>query len=203
MFGLIRLLIGCVFFYCTILVIKRFKIVKRKHYIACIVISIALITTLAFLPFENLFITFKSPESVYKYVNYGKSNVKLIVEGNNSDFVIGEKNNSDTYLIVPKTIDGWKIGVGTDAKMFFRTNSNGIIVYVYQYKNTEDYFVTVFDANGGYSEIRDSRNSNFFHLEKIDESLKKTFVTYYAHISNLDTSYWVCVNGVKIMIKTG
>lgn len=201
MFGLIRVLIGCVFFCCSVLALKRFKTInKHKKYIVCAVISIALTTALAFLPFENLFTAFKSPESVYKYVNYGKSNVKLVVDGNNSSFVIGEKNHSDTYLIVPKTSDGWKIGVGTDTKLVSQINSNGIVIHVYQYKNMDDYYVTVFDVNGGYAEITDSCNSSFQLIEQMSEVADKTIVTYYASVSDIDASYWISVNGNKILL---
>ena len=71
-----------------------------------------LVTVLAFLPIENSFVTFDSPKAAYEYFNSGKSNIELVVKGDNCDFIIDRKKDSDTYLIVPKTANGWKIGIG-------------------------------------------------------------------------------------------
>ena len=202
MFNIIRFIIGCVFLGCSITVIKKFKVVHKR--ILCVVftsISVALVTVLAFLPFENLFMNFNSPKEAYEYYCFGKSNIELVVEGNDCDFVIGHKNDSDTYLIIPKTEDGWKIGIGSNTKRIARKFSNGVSVYVYQYKNTSDYFITVLDTNGGESIVVDDYNTKFYSLERDNDSLGKTFVTYYAHISNFNSQYSIIVNGNKIVLE--
>ena len=154
-----------------------------------------------FLPFENLFITFDSPKAAYEYFNSGESNIALIVEGEDCDFVIDRENDNDTYLIIPKTSDGWKIGIGSKTRRIAQKLSGGIIVYVYQYKNTNDYFLKIFDTNGGESTITDEYNTEFFSLERYDDSLDKKFVTYYAHITEFNTQYSVIVNGNKIVLE--
>lgn len=200
MFNIIRLIIGFVFLGCSITVIKKSKVIrKRMLYVIFTSISVALIAVLSFLPFENLFITFNSPKAAYEYFSFGKSNIELVVEGNNCDFVIDRKNHSDTYLIIPKTADGWKIGVGLNTKRIVQKLSNGITVYVYQYKNTSDYFITILDTNGGESTVLDDYDTKFYSLERNNDSLGKTFVTYYAHISNFNPQYSVIVNGNKIV----
>ena len=150
MYNIIRLIIGCIFLVCSITTIKKSKLI-RKHilYIVFTSLSVLLIVVLTFLPFENLFVTFDSPKAACEYFNLGKSNIELIVEGGDCDFIIDRNNDSDTYLIIPKTADGWKIGVGSNTKRIVQKFSNGIVVYVYQYKNTSDYFITILDTNGG------------------------------------------------------
>ena len=167
MYNIIRLIIGCIFLVCSIIAIKNSK-VMRKHilYIAFTSLSVLLIVVLTFLPFENLFITFDSPKAAYEYFNLGKSNIELIVEGDDCDFIIDRKNDSDTYLIIPKTADGWKIGVGSNTKRIVQKLSNGIVLYVYQYKDTSDYFITILDTNGGESTVSDEYNTKFFSLER-------------------------------------
>lgn len=202
MFSIIRLMIGCIFFGCSITVVKKSKVIyKRILYVVFTSISVALIAVLAFLPFENLFITFNSPKAAYEYFSFGKSNIELVVEGNNCDFIIDHKRDSDTYLIIPKTADGWKIGIGLNTKRIVQKLSNGITVYVYQYKNTNDYFITIFDTNGGESKVSDDYNTKFYSLEKKNDFLGKTFVTYYAHISDFNLQYSVVVNGNKIALQ--
>ena len=169
-------------------------------YFIFISLSVLLFVVLTFLPFENLFITFDSPKAAYEYFNSGKSNIELVVEGDDCDFIIDRKNDSDTYLIIPKTADGWKIGVGSNTKRIVQKLSNGIVLYVYQYKDTNDYFITILDTNGGESTVSDEYNTKFFSLERYNDSLEKNFVTYYAHITNLNPRYSVIVNNNKIVL---
>ena len=201
MYNIIRLIIGCIFFGCSIILIKKSRVIrKRALYIVFTGISVALIAVLEIIPLENLFITFNSPKESYDYYNLSKSNIKLVVEGNNCDFVINRKNDTDTYLIIPKTADGWKIGIGLNTKRIVQKLFNGIIIYVYQYKDTSDYFITILDTNGGESIILDDYNTKFYSLERNNDPLGKTFVTYYAHISNLNPQYSVKVNGNNIVL---
>lgn len=201
MYSIIRLIIGCIFLTCSIIVTKKSKVVcKRILYVIFLITTVVLITILSFIPLENLFITFSSPEEVYEYVNFGKSNIELVVKGNDCDFVVDRKSDSDTYLIIPKTVDGWKIGVGSNTKRIAQKISDGIIVYVYQYKNTKDYFITIFDTNGGELQLLDDYDTEFYSLEKKNDFLEKTFVTYYAHVSNFNPQYCVMVNGNKITV---
>ncbi len=202
MYNIIRLIIGCVFLGCSIMVIKKSKVIrKRILYVVFTCISIALITVLAFLPFENLFMTFDSPKTAYEYFSFGKSNIELVIEGNNCDFIIDRKNDSDAYLIIPKTINGWKVGIGSNTRRIIQKYFSGITVCVYQYKNTNDYFITIFDSNGGESEISDDYNTKFYSLEKNNNYLQKVFVTYYAHISDFDSQYSIVINGNRYSVE--
>ena len=164
-------------------------------------ITILLISTLALFPIENLFVTFNSPESVFNYYHFGNEGVDLVVEGDNCDFVIGKTDDSDTFLIIPKNDDGWKVGSGVDTRKAARKFSNGISITVYKYKNTNDYFITVFDSNGGISSVSDKYNTEFYYLEKDNDSLGKKYVTYYAHISDFGPQYSISVNGNEITIQ--
>lgn len=202
MYSIIRLIIGCIFLVCSITAIKKSKVI-RKHiwYIVFTSISVVLVGVLAFLPFENHFVTFSSSKAAYEYFSFRKSNIELVVEGNNCDFIIDRKNDGYAYLIIPKTADGWKIGIGSDIKRTGQKLSNGIVVDVYQYKNTSDYFITILDTNGGESTVSDEYDTEFFSLERYNDSLGKTFVTYYAHITNLNPQHSVIVNDNEIVLK--
>ena len=91
MYSFIRLLIGCIFLICSFVLIKRSKTVHKKAlYIVFLCLSGLLPTVLSFIPFENSFITFKSLDSAYHYV-YGKSDIELVVEGDDCDFVVGSQ----------------------------------------------------------------------------------------------------------------
>lgn len=202
MYVIVRLMICLVLLFCSIIIIKKTKTTHRFIlYSISTCISIALSIVLAFLPFENLFVTFDSPKSAYEYYNLGKSNIELIVEGDNCDFIVDHKSDSDTYLIIPKTENGWKIGIGPSTKRIVNKSKDSIVLHVFQYKNTSDYFVTVTDTRGGKSTVADNYNTKFYSIEKNDDYLNKTFVTYYAHITSNNQHYSVTVNDVIIELE--
>ncbi|MDE6020430.1 MAG: hypothetical protein K2H01_05465, partial [Ruminococcus sp.] len=144
LFVMIRLAFCSIAFIIGFLLIKKSRVIhKRRWSIIAFVVAVILTTISTLIPIENALITFSSPESAYNYNNFG--NVKLIVDGEKTNFVIGAKGDADIYAIVPKSNGGWKIGMGLDTKKIIQTTSDGITIYVYQYKNTNDYFITVLD----------------------------------------------------------
>ena len=144
MYSLIRYAIGLAFFGLSLFIIKKCKItLKKAHLIVLAIVSLSVVVLLAFIPFENHFITFESPKAAYDYYNFVNADVALLAEGENCDFIVVRKRESCyLYSIVPKTADGWKIGIGSDIKKVFNAyNDDGILITVYQYKNTSDFFV--------------------------------------------------------------
>ena len=140
---------------------------------------------------------FKSPEDAYKYYNLGEDEVELVIEGNHSDFVVDCKEHSYTYLIIPKTADGWKIGTGLDTKNIYNKFYDGISIDVYQYKNTEDYYITIFDTRGVKISIFDDYDTEFVFLENKEEKI----VTYYGFIPKFNSQYDLEINGNKIELR--
>ena len=202
MYGLIRLCIGCIVFGCIKLKFKEL-IKTRRHKIYILVIAAIFSIIFMFIPFENLFITFSSPEKVFNYCYTKKTKAKLVVEGKDSDLVIGQDDDTHIYLIVPKVANGWKISNAINMKHISHTYGmyNSTSVEVYQYKNTNDYFVSILDMNGGYSQITDSFNSKFSSLVQPIDVLEKTYVTYYTNIQDFTDEYWINVNGEKIIVN--
>lgn len=201
MYSIIRFIIVCLFLISSIIVIKRSNITcKRILYIIITSLSVILLVVLEFFPFENLFVNFGSPKAAYEYYSFEKSNIELIVEGDSCDFIIDHKNDKYKYLIIPKTVDGWKIGIGSNTKIIVQKIYNGITMYVYQYKNTNDYYVVILDTNGGKLKISDSYNTIFYSLEKNNDILGESFVTYYAHI-NYNQDYTIKVNNNSIKLS--
>ena len=201
MFSIIRLIGGGIFFGCSITIIKKVKIShKRILYIVFALVTLLFITVSAMFPIENFLITFDSPQKAYEY-KFGKSNIELVIEGDNCDFVVDSRNRTYTYSILPKTEKGWKIGNGINIKKIATTYSEEISITVYQYKNTNDYFINILDTNGGEVIIIDDYNTKFYSLENENDSANKTIVNYYAHIVDFDQEYSVTVNGKEIVFK--
>ena len=202
MYSIIRIVIGCVFLVVLIKTFKRSnKMSIRTRYTIIIGTIFVLLIVLAFLPFENLFITFDTPTKAFEYYTWGDSNIELIVEGSTCDFVVDCKRDADTHLIVPKTTNGWKIGLGSNTKKVAQSYSNGVFACVYQYKNSNDYFITIFDVEGGEVAIWDDYNSMFYSLIEYNDSREKNLFSYYAYIPDYNSKYNVVVNGNKLIFE--
>lgn len=115
LFATIRLIFFGIAFTISFFFIRKSHLVyKRRCSIVAFAATVILTTISALIPIENAFVTFSSPKSAYNY-NHSAS-VELIVDGNESDFVVGAKGETDVYAIVPRSNNAWKIGMGLDTK---------------------------------------------------------------------------------------
>lgn len=75
------------------LLLKKDKVNKSKtKKIVIIAVSVALFVVSALIPFENVFITFSTPEASYKYHNQGTP--VICVEGQDTDLIVGQKETA-------------------------------------------------------------------------------------------------------------
>lgn len=202
MYYTIRNVIVLLLYILSILGIVRSRI-KRKL-VWCIVSFLLICGALPFalgsFPVEDYFITFKSPEAACEYYWREKLNFKLVVEGDYSDFVVANFDNSDNkeaWSIVPKTADGWKIGLASYKKLVATGVNDSVSIDVFRYKDTSDYFITIttFDED---TTVSDEYNTRFYPLEHYSDHKEKTFVDYYAHLTDFDPEYSVIINGSKV-----
>lgn len=195
----IRLAIGCAFAVWLNVVIKKSAIVNKKRmWVIAVFASLALISVLCYLPVENLFLTFDSAEKSYTYSKFGKKDVQLVVDGDNCSLLVDRKDAvTREYLIIPKNEKGWEIGFGIDTKFRVSKYVNGIIVHIYQYKNTDDYFIVVCNDECSELSISDKYDSDFYPLIETATYSGEPRFTYYAHIY-FDSQYYIVVNGEKI-----
>ena len=197
MYGTIRCIIGICCFAVTVLFAKYKKAINYKRVIMFGVISLMVTMLLNFVTFENLVYTFDSPEKAYNYFN-ADLKTEMLVQGKDSDLIVGKKDNKLSYLIVPKSEDGWKIGHGKDLKTAsFRADGSADFstIMLFQYKNENEYYIAVSTIKNNDFEITDSCNSKFVIFEP-DENINM----YYAAIDNYNSEYWIKINDEKYVI---
>ena len=200
MFSMIRLAFGGIAFLVIFALIRWKKTTHRRRWsVVAFVAVILIITITALVPIENMFITWHSLESAYSYNHTG--NISIVVSGEKSDFVVGKEAEVDAYTIIPKKADGWSLGMGTDINCIFQTTSDGIDISVYRYKKSDDYYIVVFNANGGASDIMDNRDSVFQYSETVIEALDETFYTYYAYVRDFNDQYSITIDDRTIEIR--
>lgn len=199
-FAISRISLLCLIFIVCFVLIRKSNIAhKRSWYFLSFALSIAVVTLSTLFPIENAFVRFPSVESAYGYLNTEEA--QLVVEGKDTAFVVWQNDINYDYLIIPKAEDGWKIGSGSDTKQISQTIVDGIVIYVYRYRDSEDYYITVLDTKGGTSVVKDNQNSEFFCLKKANTALNEIYCTYYAYVADLSDSYSVTVNGETIVLN--
>lgn len=198
MFGLIRTITGLIFaFICTYAVRKSKIKNKRKWALLISVFTLILTMVLAIYPIENSIITFSSPEKAYYYF-YPRKDVELIVNGNETDFVVGNVS----YLILPKTEKGWKTAAGFDLKTVCSKRIEGITVAtIYKHRNYDDLYVVISMVEGNQNKIGDNVGSEFYSKKYADsEKYFDDYYMYVAHINKSDKPYCITVNGKEILL---
>ena len=189
MFGAVRLILGCIITVLIILLCKRIAPKCRIRIVYVIILFVIVISILMLIPVENVIIGFKSPETAFRYSSSRHADGNIVVTGNQSAFVVATKESTDIQLIVPKTKKGWGIGIGLHTKHVESLLIEGFAIDIYQYRDTGDFYIRVFDANGSSATIEDSCGSNFLVTEKRNDSVNKTYRTYYAYIPNYNEQY--------------
>ena len=204
MFSTIRLVLVILLVLVSFLILKKTGVIRKKvSYVFICCIALFLVFALPFIPFENAFFTFESPIQAFNYYNSTSKEIKLVIKGESTDFVVGGDADSNINLIVPKTDNGWKIGLGKDIKRVFQRNIEGYSICVYQYENSDEYYLSVLKVDGGNFEISDEFNSEFYSISKYNDSLNETQYTYYAYIPSFNAQYSIFLDGAEICIGTG
>ena len=181
--------------------IKKSNLVNKRRFLVILPVVITILCTVsALIPIENAFVTFPSPESSYNYNKPGK--VSMVIEGEETDFVLGIKGEDSIMAIIPKSDNGWKLGMGFDTKRVFLTVSGEISIRVYRYKNSDDYYIGVHDMNGYILEITDNHGDEFKCFKKNTNNMYfENACTYYAYINDFNDQYILTVNGKEIDFK--
>lgn len=103
------------------------------------------------------------------------------------------------YLVVPKGEKGWKIGRGMDLKFISNQYFDGIVVSIYQYKNTKEFYVEVTDVDGKKCKVTDNQNSSF-EILKTDRDGENKY-RYYTYIRDLNQNYVLKVNNKETILN--
>lgn len=194
LYGITRLTFWALIFLVSIYLIKKSKVInKRPIYFISFVLAIVLFSISYLIPFENAFLTFSSPETAFKYTD--SEIINQVIDGEKSNLIIAEKKEIYVYKIIPKSEHGWKLGVGLDAKTKIHKIIGNTIINVDQYKNTDDYYITVDNAEGSTLQVSDNTNSHFKYAIKSDSTQNKQLYTYFTYIHGFNKNYLLTING--------
>ena len=200
MFGLIRFAVAAGLYLTAALLIKKFKPKYEKYlWVGTAVAAVILYIGLSFFSVENAFVTFKSPESAYKYMYLKKTD--LVVSGKTTDFVVGERSGTNS-TILQKTKNGWKLGRKNNIILVSNTVKNDVVVNIWQYRTSHDYFISVtsMDKENNKLTVKDTLNSEVQSITRESASAKDGITTYYLTVNKPDLKYRLTANGTDFFI---
>lgn len=182
---LIKLLI--VILICIVLFFMRKKLnvhLSLNKFVAIVLMFLCLV--FLFCPWEDVFITFDSPESAFKYSDYG--DIVYMFSGENSEFILSEKSGY-SVSIVPKTENGWKMA--KRAKVISNKSYKTNLILIYFCKQTDDYYIMISSLSTKPESVYDNCNSDFCYFTRTGSALGRNYYTYYAfaNIKNYDEQY--------------
>lgn len=140
------------------------------------------------------FITFNSPEAAYRYAYGGE--VFIIVEGLESDYIIGDKEAK--YL--NKSEKGWTIPIINISVTRGIKRMGSTTIYVSQYNFSDEYYVTVLNSENSSLKIEDNRNSTFYKSNNGENDSNIESCVYYTYVNKINDEYVITVNGEKVKL---
>lgn len=201
MYTAFRILAGAVLLGVGLLLLRRSGHSTRRHRTILFLLAAFLVGVLYLIPVENLFVTFASPEEAYRYANTGTAGT--VMEGKTTCFVVASDGKTESCLIIPRAGHGWKIGRGVDTRCVNRQISDVASVQVYQYKDTDDFYVVISGIQAGELEVSDNRGSAFFATRNFVQALDAEYYTYYAYVFGLDQTYQLRIGKETIDVESG
>lgn len=169
-YGLIRIIATVILFLLLMSFRKHFK--KKVKAILGVLIVVTISFALWYCPVENLFFSFDTPQSLFKYAGQGE--IVEIVEGRESTALMTKKgdNNYSTFFINKKD-DKYKIATFNTSIIVSSKQHESINITLYRVRNTDDYFIRIWGISDEEIELSDTLNTEFnIHYENIANGKK-------------------------------
>ncbi len=198
-YSLIRIIIA-------IVLVTLFVFIKRKTFrftlkkvIFLVVGIVATYYTLMFVRFENIFMSFPSAESVWRYENIGEE-IKMVIEGEDSSLVIYTQENNISYEVYPKTADGWKLNTILFEKTQFKIIGNPVkcVVALCKTQNSKECFIII--RKYAPYVISDNIGSEFKRIDLIPQDTFIDYISEYTIVPVTAQQYELTVGDEKTVL---
>ena len=171
----------------NMVVLKNAKEEKKCRLCAISICVIAfLMNTIVYS--QDTVLEYKSPEEVYMEVQNGRP--YNVIEGKETAYVIGSKDS----IIVERTNNGWRYPVKSMIRAKAIKKEEDFTIYVEQYNQSEEYYVTVLYLGEDSVHITDNRNSCFQNINQEDSHF------YCTYVNQIDDEYTIILNDKVIEV---
>ena len=199
-YHIIRALLLFIVFSFIFIKANKFRTNNKK--VINILLVIAFFVSVSFsniLPVENLFITFKTPESVFEYILSGE--ILDVVHGNNSSMVIYSNGNARSRITIPKTENGYKISNGFDEKRIFHKFDEDGDFKVYNIRGTSDYYISaIVVSTENEINIFDSNREEVNHYIEIIPQTSTKIIRINHFVEGFTNDYYLLINDKKVYV---
>lgn len=132
-----------------ILIRKKEQLIGGKK--AAVIVPALLVILVIRLPIESLFISFSSPEAIFRHYELG--NVYEVAEGRESCLVISKRRSGVQLAFYPRSDKGYKVDLSISgilgisgvlrSELIKKEEKGSILFMLYEYKNTGDYYLLI------------------------------------------------------------
>ena len=175
-----------------VIAVLSFVVLRKKTSKLRILKAVAgfTIAVTLFMPFENLILTFSSPQNAFSYT-FDFGNIIEVIENKNSALVIYDDKGSTTSTLIIRSDDRWKAPfLPNDSTLGSLAYNSGIFMLTKE--RNDNNFYLMLTVNNGTKSISDNQNSIF---KKYFED--GYYTKYVAYIENCDNNYVVDIDGKK------
>ena len=165
MYSIIRIIITIIVF---IFIARICKPKKKRMYFLIIVSALCFCTVLEFLPIENLFIDFQSPQQVINYLYPSNERIADVVYDEKSCMVILEKsknNYTNTYLGTDN--NSYKITTVFDYSTESQYDDRYVNLSITHINNSSDYYLCgTYYFGEDIQTIKDTSDLSLIHISE-------------------------------------
>lgn len=197
---IIRIIIFIVLILLFIFVIRR-KIIKTKKQCLISITALSAVAVLLSIPFDNLFLSFDSYESAFKYF-LNKGEIVNVTETDRSALIISYDKGDKKCLYLKKEGGKFKAPFKSPKFEMFWHNSEGHMLTYIEEPDTDNCFIMVTVLKENSVKVTDSRNTSlnvFTYGDKRDD----IWCEYVIFAENADDNYYVQVGDEKVYLTGG
>ncbi len=206
MYDKVRLLMTILVMVLTALILRSitFKLARKNklskwyklfNIAAIIIVSFGFSAAISW-PIENLFVSFDSPEAVYRYLKDDSSDsIIQVVDGKDTTLVAAQYRQ-----IIPKAdetkdnVVRWKLPVQNATDGQHKFVEHNVLVALYHYKETSEYYLEFRIWSEEPIQVSDSLASEFVFSERRIPLTDQKYVECFAYIPDPPKDYWVKIN---------
>ena len=75
--------------------------------------------------------------------------------------------------------------------------------HIYRYKESNDYYIQIFNVYGEAIELSDNQDSIFYSVERPNSSVRQPMHYYYTCVQNIKDDYIIYIDGQEVNLNQG
>lgn len=185
---------------CILFLIFKDRKWKKKLFILSVIIFALVWSCLFYFPFENLFISFASPEEAFNYRCSGAINT--VIEGENTAMILDSDDGKLSFFQNSKT--GWKLSLSYSAKIIYSELFCDYSIVIYKYNELDEYYMLVYKDHmsdvSDIVDISDNKGSQFENQIEKEERFNTYIIRYLTYFSDFE-GYELNIDGRMLKIS--